>query len=415
MDTEITIERLGHQGDGVAEGPIFAPRTLPGERVSGILNGTRLSDVRVVTPSDDRVRPPCRHAKACGGCQLQHASTRFVASWKEDIVRTALAAQGLAPAFHTMHTSPPATRRRATFAARRTKKGAMVGFHGPASDVIVENPDCQLVDPAILAGRACVEALAVVGGSRKGALAASITTSRGGLDVTVSGGKPLDGPLRITLAQVADQFGLARLAWEGETVVTRSQPAQSFGAALVVPPPGAFLQATPEGEAALVTGVTQAVGAAARVVDLFSGCGTFALPLAQSSEVHAVESEGDMLEAMDLAWRATQGLKRLSTETRDLYRRPLLIDELARFEAAVLDPPRAGAEAQVAELAKAKLPVIAYVSCNPVTFARDARHLTQAGYQLDWIQVVDQFRWSVHIELVSRFSWPEGAKNPGLR
>ena len=187
----------------------------------------------------------------------------------------------------------------------------------------------------------------------------------------------------------------------------RTPPVQRFGGAKVTPPPGAFLQATPHGEASLVSAVSEAVGGARHVIDLFAGCGTFSLPLAQKSEVHAIEGDAAMTAALDQGWRMAKGLKPVTTETRDLYRRPLLPDEMAKTDAVVLDPPRAGAEAQVAEIAKAMPPVVAYVSCNPVTFSRDAATLVSAGYSLDWLQVVDQFRWSSHVELVARFTAPE--------
>ncbi len=398
------IERLGHQGDGVAEGPVFAPRTLPGEVVTGQLTDTRLSDIRIDMPSSHRVQAPCRHYKSCGGCQLQHADDGFVADWKGGVVAQALAAQGLQAPMRAIQTSPPASRRRASFAVKRTKKGALVGFHGRASDTIVDVPDCHLVRPSLLQARAGFADLARLGGSRKGALSVTVTDSLEGLDVAVAGGKPLDGPLESALAQVAGQLGLARLAWDGEVIAQRAPPDQPFGPARVTPPPGAFLQATAEGEAALLAAVQEIVGDARRVVDLFAGCGTFSLPLAARAEVHAVEGERVMMRALDHGWRHAQGLKQVTTEPRDLFRRPLMPDELARFDAAVIDPPRAGAEAQVAELAQAQLPVIAYVSCNPVTFARDAKTLVQAGYSLNWVQVVDQFRWSSHVELAAGFS-----------
>lgn len=404
MTQEITITRLGHQGDGIAPGPVYVPRTLPGEVVSGTPEGDRLADMRVVTPSPHRVAPPCRHYRACGGCQLQHASDGFVAEWKQEVVRAALAAQGIEAAMRPVHTSPPRSRRRATIAVRRTKKGALAGFHGRASDVITEIPDCQLLDPALLAAVPVGEALAMLGGSRKGVMAVTLTLSDAGLDVAVRGGKPLDGPLEVALGQLAEAQGLARLAWEGEVIAMRHPPTQRFGKAAVAPPPGAFLQATRDGEQALLAAVQETVAGARRVADLFAGCGTFALPLAETAEVHAVEGESEMTAALDQGWRRAAGLKRVTTEARDLFRRPLLPDELAAFDAVVLDPPRAGAEAQVAELARAKPPVIAYVSCNPVTFARDAKTLVQAGYRLNWVQVVDQFRWSAHVELAAAFS-----------
>lgn len=404
MTQTFTINRLGHQGDGIADGPVYATRTLPGEVVSGTLNGQVLTDIRVESPSDQRVKAPCRHYKACGGCQLQHAADDFVADWKVAVVRNALAAQGLDALMRPIHTSPERSRRRATIAVRRTKKGTLAGFHGRASDTINEIPDCHLLDPALIAAIPVAEALALLGGSRKGVLAVTLTLSEGGLDVAVKGGKPLDGPLELALAQATEKHGLARLSWEGEVIAMRHAPVQRFDGAAVVPPPGAFLQATKEGEQALLQAVLQATQGAKRVVDLFAGCGTFSLPLAQTAEVYAVEGESAMTDALDQGWRRAQGLKKVTTEARDLFRRPLMPDELKPYDAVVLDPPRAGAEAQTAELAQAKPPVIAYVSCNPVTFARDAKTLVNAGYTLEWVQVVDQFRWSSHTELAARFA-----------
>ena len=403
MQTEIIIERLGHQGDGIAPGPVFAARTLPGETVTGELDGSHLRDIRIVTPSVDRVQPPCRHYKSCGGCQLQHASEEFTANWKLEFAQSALLAQGLETEFRPILTSPPRTRRRATLAARRTKKGALAGFHGKASGTITEIPDCHLLDPALIAALPMVEALASQFGSRKGELAVTVTVSLAGLDVSVSGGRQLDGPLRMGLAQFAEATGIARLAWDQEMIAMRQPPVQKFGPASVVPPPGAFLQATPEGEAALLASVLEIVGSADKVVDLFAGCGTFALPLTKTAEVHAVEGDRDMTDALDKGWRAVGGLKKLTSEARDLFRRPLMPDEFKRVDAVVIDPPRAGAEAQIRELAQSGVPVIAHVSCNPVTFARDARVLVDAGYDLEWVQVVDQVRWSVHTELVGAF------------
>lgn len=402
--TTYEIERLGHQGDGIAEGPVFAPGALPGEEVSGTLEGQRLNDMRIVRPSENRVSPPCRHYKSCGGCSLQHASDAFVAEWKVEIVRGALAAYGIDAPFLPIATSPAHARRRATFTARRTKKGAMAGFHAKGSDVLIEVPGCELLHPGLMAGLPVAEALALHAASRKGTLSVAACVSLGGLDVHVTGGRELDGPLRMMLAQLAEAHDLARLSWDDETVAQRQAPAQAFGAARVIPPPGAFLQATAEGEAALLADVTAAVDGASRIVDLFAGCGTFALPLSSHAQVHAVEGDAAMTEAMEAGWRQALRLKTLSVEARDLFRRPLLPDELARFDAAVLDPPRAGAEAQVAELCHAKVARLGYVSCNPVTFARDANTLLGAGYHLHALRVVDQFRWSSHIELVGQFS-----------
>lgn len=402
----VTIDRLGHLGHGIAPGPIYVPGTLPGEVVEGTLEGDRLLDPKIVTPSPDRVKPPCRHARACGGCQLQHASDSFVAQWKQQVVETALAGQGLTASFLPLMTSPPSSRRRATLSARRTKSGVLIGFHARASDTIAEIPDCQLLHLGVLAAFPGLQALVLAGGSRTTELSLQVTLTRGGPDVVVTGGKPLDAALWMDLARLVETHGFSRLTWDGETVALRDRPALTMGHATVVPPAGSFLQATTEGESALLAAVRHALGPQKRVVDLFSGVGTFTLPLAEIMEVHAVEGDTAMTKALDLAARNTPNLHRISTETRDLFRRPLEPDELLTFTGAVIDPPRAGAEAQTATLAASKVPVIAAVSCNPVTFARDAKTLTDKGYRLDWIQVVDQFRWSTHIELVARLSRP---------
>lgn len=398
---ELTIERLGHLGEGIASGPIFVPMSLPGEVVSGVIEGKSLTDVKIVTPSSARVSPKCRHFKACGGCSLQHAADDFVAEWKVEVVKNALSAKGLSAEFLPIQTSAPHSRRRASFSARRTKKGVLVGFHARASHNIIELSECMVLAPELLNARQTVEKLALIGSSRKGELSVLVTTSLSGLDFAVTNGKPLDTDMRISLAQIAEASQAARISWEGEVIVSRHQPEQLMGNAKVVPPPGSFLQATQEGQTALVHAVMKIVEGSERVVDLFSGCGTFSLPAAVNSLVHAVEGDRAMTEAMDKAWRRSIGLKGMSFEARDLFRRPLQPDELNAFSAAIIDPPRAGAEAQIATLAKSSIRRIAMVSCNPVTFARDAKTLSDNGFNIDWVQVVDQFRWSPHIELAA--------------
>ena len=240
------------------------------------------------------------------------------------------------------------------------------------------------------------------------------TVAEGGVDLSVSGGKPLDQGLFSALSDVAERHGLARISWDGELALSLHPALQRFDDLAIEPPSGGFLQATAAGERALRALVTEAVGEPRRLLDLFAGSGTFALPLARRAEVHAVEGDPAMLAALDRGWRRAPGLHRLTTEARDLFRRPLLADELRGYDAVVIDPPRAGAQAQTAALAAAGVPVIASVSCNPVSFARDAQVLVAAGYRLDWIHVVDQFRWSPHIELVARFIAPGGPAGPVL-
>ncbi|WP_166417723.1 class I SAM-dependent RNA methyltransferase [Cochlodiniinecator piscidefendens] len=401
-----TIERLGHQGDAIAAGPIFVTGALPGEEVEGDVVGDRMIAPKIITPSADRVKPPCSHAKSCGGCSLQHASDAFVEDWKQGVVDTALIAQGVEAKAACIKTSPPRSRRRASLSGKRTKKGAIVGFHGRASGTVIEVPNCTLLHPDLMDIIPVLQEMTVLGASRKGEASFTIAQTLNGVDVLVRDVKPADTPLRMELAQLAGKAGLSRLTWEDELIAGRAPAYQMFGKASVAPPPGAFLQATREGEQALLAPVLDALDGAKKVVDLFAGSGTFSLPAAETAEVHAVESEGNMLSALDTGWRQAKGLKRVTTETRDLFRRPLMPDEFKFVDAVIIDPPRAGAEAQIKELAKSDVPVIAMVSCNPVTFARDARLLVGAGYSLGSITVVDQFRWSPHVELVASFTKP---------
>lgn len=401
--TQIEITRLGHHGDGIAAGPIFAAKTLPGEIIEGDVTGDRILSPSIVTPSPDRVKPPCAHFKTCGGCALQHASDDFVAGWKSDVVSTALSHQGVDVPISEVFTSPDQSRRRATFAGRRTKKGVLVGLHGRASGTLVPVPNCKLMTQNIMQAMPAFEALVLAGGSRRGEMAITVTDSDAGLDVSVVEGKELDMALRSNLAAVVREHGIIRLSWNGDEVVQETRPYLAFGRARLVPPPGAFLQATRHGEQTLIALMKEAVSGAERVVDLFAGCGTFALPMSEFAEVHAVEGEHSMLESLSDAWKTAPGLKPVTVATRDLFRQPLLPDELKKFDAAIIDPPRAGALAQTGELAKSNLRSIGFVSCNPVTFARDAKTLVEAGFEVEWLHVVDQFRWSPHVEIAAKF------------
>lgn len=400
-----TIERLGRRGDGVATGPdgrALAPLVLPGEVIEGDAIEGRIGNSRILTPSVDRVRPVCGHYRACGGCSLMHASDDFTTRWKRQVVETALAAQGIAAQVQAVHVSPPRSRRRAVFSGRRTKKGALVGFHARASDVIVDLADCHVIRPEIQAALPLLRQIVSVGASRNAELSLAVIHGPAGLDVAVTGGKPMAPDLLQALAALAENADLARLDWGGESI-TRRAPALPIGRALVVPPPGAFLQATAEGEAALRTAVLQIVQGAGRIVDLYSGIGTFSLPLAESAQVHAVEGLTAPLTALDAGWRAASGLQSITTETRDLVRRPLLADELDKFDAIVIDPPRAGAAEQARQIAASNVRKIAFVACDPVNFASDARILADGGFELSRLLMVDQFRWSPHVETVAEF------------
>lgn len=395
----VTITRLNAAGLGIGDDGRAYPRTLPGEVIDA---GS--GSARIETPVPERVSPPCRHFKSCGGCALQHGADAFVADWKTSVIEAGLAARGLTTTMRQIQTSPPHARRRAVLHGKRTKSGAMIGFHARASDLLIDVPDCQLLHPKIKDAFPALEALTVLAASRKGELDLAICTSKNGLDLDIRGAKPVDPGMITSIAHVAETFGFARIAVEGDVIALRAPPLQMFGTIGVVPPPGAFLQATQHGQDALIAAVQEAVGPSERVTDLFAGCGTFALPLSRTAEVWALEGAEDLIEALDHAWRQAEGTHMLKSTRRDLFRRPVLAQELKGYEAAIIDPPRAGAEAQHIELAASAIKRVAAVSCNPVTFARDAEILVRAGFRLDWVQPVDQFRWSSHIELAAQFT-----------
>lgn len=401
MASVVRIERLGREGDGIA-GSHRIPFALPGELWRPGLEPLLLE------PADERVTPPCPHFGVCGGCTLQHAEADWLARWKAGTVVRALAAQGIEAEVRPTMTSPPGSRRRAVLAGRRTRKGALVGLHERKSEGLVEIPHCRVLKPAILAALPALEELARIAASRSSEVQFVVTAGPNGIDVDVRGGQPLDFERSAAVAATARSAALARLSWDRAPVVVTRPPWVEMGRALVVPPPGAFLQATEHGEAALVSAVQGIVGDAGRVIDLFAGCGTFALPLGETAHVVAVEGERAMLDALASGTRLVKGLRPVLTLARDLFRRPLLAAELdsalGRDGAVVIDPPRAGAEAQCRELAQSGVVRVASVSCNPATFARDARVLLDGGFRLEWVQPVDQFLWSGHVELVAAFT-----------
>ncbi|MFK7876919.1 MAG: class I SAM-dependent RNA methyltransferase [Paracoccaceae bacterium] len=401
--TQLKIKELGRQGDGIAEGPVFVPRTLPGELIDGDVIEGRVENAKIIEPSADRIKPVCRHFKTCGGCLMQHASDAVLADWKQNIVADVFASQGLTPQFRTIEVSPPKSRRRAKYTARRTKNGAMAGFYARRSDVLVDVIDCPLVVPMLDGAPDLARDLAKVGTSRKGEISVQCTATRDGMDVAVTGGKPFDQSLTQDLPKLAAQHNVVRLIWNGELVAQSAQPVHRLGQAEMPLPQGAFLQATDHGEQILQARVAEAVGGASHIVDLFSGCGTFALYLANTAPVLSVESDKAMTRACQEAANHAGLIHPVKAISRDLFDNPLTPQDLSKYDAVVLDPPRAGALAQVKELAASNIPVIAYVSCDPTTFTRDAKILTDAGYVFDWVQVVDQFRWSAHVELVGRF------------
>lgn len=409
-EIDIDIHALGAQADGLAdvEGEtLYVPYVLPGERVRVTTEGGgRAALLKVVTPSPERVSPACRHFTRCGGCSIQQLVPAGYAVWKREQVEAALRARGIETEVAPLLLTAPRSRRRATFAATRTKKGVTVGYYERGSHEIVAISECPLVVPEIEQFVAQLGELVLPGLSRRTRASILVTSTLNGLDVAVTGGKPLDGPLRAELGQRAQVADVARLSWDDEILAERRLPEIDLSGLRVGLPVKGFLQPTAEGETALVRLVREGVGRARHVVDLFAGCGTFSAALAGKASVHAVEGEKKALAALERAVRRQGpdlGLKPVTIETRDLARRPLLADELKKFDAIVIDPPRAGAFAQAEEIARSDVPLVVSVSCNPATFARDARALLDGGYRLEGVTPIDQFLWSAHVELVGIF------------
>ncbi|MBI3454094.1 MAG: class I SAM-dependent RNA methyltransferase [Rhodospirillales bacterium] len=411
---ELSIETLGAQGDGIAAlggDQIFVPFTLPGERVVVRRAGVRHAlPVEWRTRAADRAEPPCPHFGACGGCALQHFADPAYAGWKIGLAQQALARAGfddvpLGPLART----PPGARRRAEFVAERAGGRVEIGFHARLRSAVVDIGACPILDPALVALvprlRGCASAL--LGNRRAADILA--TLALGGVEIVVTASPAPDRAQRERLAVIADNLDLARLAWRtgaersAEIIVQRRAFQATFGGVPVDLPPAAFLQASPQGEAAIIRAVVDGLAGAKRIADLYAGCGTLALPLARTARVRAVEGSAEMATALDRAARQAGIGPRLAVETRDLARRPLAGDELAGFDGAVFDPPRDGAAEQAAALAASAIPVVIAVSCNPATFARDARTLAAGGYRLTALAPIDQFLWSPHLELVGVF------------
>ena len=402
----VTVARLGHRGDGVADtgaGPVFVAYGLPGENVLVERDGARGRLVEVEQPSPDRATPFCPYFGTCGGCLAQHMGGATYAAWKLGILEGALRKGRVAAPVAPLVDAHGAGRRRVTFHARVRDGGTHVGYMAAGSHDLVDIAFCPISEPGLAeAPRAALALAQVLERSRK-PLDLQVTASASGLDMDIRGHGALDAQARQRLVEAAAALDLARLSLHGDTIVERRPPLVSMGRARVVPPPGSFLQATAAGEEILSSFVLEGCEGARPVADLFAGCGPFTLRLAETREVRAIDGDGAALAAVDKAARSTPGLRPVTTEARDLFRRPLLPPELERFEAVVMDPPRAGAEAQARQLAAAKVPTVVSVSCDAGTFARDAAILIAGGYGLERVVPVDQFKYSAHLEIVGVF------------
>jgi 23S rRNA (uracil1939-C5)-methyltransferase len=403
----VTIGAIGHRGDGMAQGtdgPIYVPFTLPGERVLIERNGERGRLIDLVQPSPERVQPPRRHFGRCGGCALQMMPLDAARRLKRAFVVGALAQQGLTPDVAETVGVDPSSRRRAVLTAVRVGKRMMVGYHERLSNRIVDIEECPVLAPPLAARlpgiRAVIEPLAQRG--RPVRVIALLT--RAGIDLALESAVPASPGAMPALASLAQSGGIARISFDGEPILSLAEPAIEVSGVKIVPPPGAFVQASAEAEAAMTELVVDHLAGATRVADLFAGVGTFSLALARTASIRAVESSASALDALAAAARRAAGLKRIETERRDLFAFPLAPAELAAFDGVAFDPPRAGAKAQALALAASRVQRVAAISCNPASFARDARTLVDGGYALERVAPVDQFVYSAETEVVGLFA-----------
>jgi 23S rRNA (uracil1939-C5)-methyltransferase len=406
-ETVLEIAAVGAQGDGVSAQGVFVPLTLAGERVRVRRSGDRAELLAVEAASPERVPPPCPHFGDCGGCALQHWAHAPYLAWKLDQLRQSLARVHLEAPVSLAFAAGPGTRRRLALHARRDGKTVILGFKARRTWRVVPIETCTIAHPALVRALPRLRRLAapfLV--SPKSAPTLHVTAASNGIDIDVTGvekpGPSADARARIaTLAAEAD---FARVTLAGETLYQARQVMLRVGPAQIALPPGAFLQATAEAEAAMGDLVTGWAAGARKTADLFCGVGTFAFRLAAQAPVLAADSSAPAIAALKSALATAPGLKPIAAQARDLDRRPILAEELKGVDVAVFDPPRAGAAIQTAELGRSGVGKVIAVSCNAATFARDARILVEAGFKLDQVQVVDQFLWSPHIELVALFN-----------
>jgi 23S rRNA (uracil1939-C5)-methyltransferase len=411
----LDIVEVGARGDGVAEENgqrYFVPFTLPGETVEAEPLGKRGEGItaeliKIMAPSRHREAPPCAHFKVCGGCALQHWRRDAYTAWKVGLITRALKQRGVeAPTFEPPMVGAPGERRRADIVLRRQGRRVVAGFHERASARIVDVGSCVIARPslnALLAPLRAALAEVLVDGTAADVV---VNETDSGLDVLVRPHKRLDLSLdrRQALVDFAGRADLARLSWgdraNAEPVVVRRTPLLRLGDVSVEPPAGAFLQASKRGEQAMRAAVATWTGAAPWLADLFAGVGS--LSLGRTGRLALFESDKPAFSALDAAARKLGG-NRVMAERRDLFRNPLTARELDVFDAVLLDPPRAGAAAQVAELARSKVRRVVYASCDPGSFSRDARRLQEGGYRLEKLLPIDQFLWSGHVELIALF------------
>ncbi len=409
-ESELIIEAMGGEGEGLAQGPAFVPYTLAGERVRARGDGERRDLVEVLRASPERVAPPCPHFGTCGGCALQHWALEPYLAWKVGRLVATLARERIETEIAPPFAAPPGSRRRLTLHARSGRKDeARLGYKMRRSWTLVPVEACAIAAPRLVAAFPALRRLAApLFEHPKSAPSLHLALTDSGIDVEISGVERksggLSGDARMRLAEAAAAGDFARVTLDGEVAYLARQPTVRFGPATVAMSPGAFLQAVAAAEDAMAAFAVQAAAGASRIADLYCGLGAFSFRLAAIAPVLAADSDRAAIAALASAAGSAPGLKGVTAEARDLVRRPMLAAELKRIDTVVFDPPRAGAAEQAAEIARSKASRVVAISCNPATFARDASILIAAGFRLDRLLPVDQFLWSPHIELAASFS-----------
>jgi 23S rRNA (uracil1939-C5)-methyltransferase len=408
VELELTIDRLGARGDGVAAGPegtVFVPFALPGETVRVALQpgSDRGALIEVLAPSPERVDPVCPHFGSCGGCAVQHLRPDAYLAWKREVVAAALRARGIEAEVDPVRPVPLGSRRRASLALRRGDEGVALGYRRARSHDLIDVSVCPVLSPRIVERLPKLkQALApLLDGKREARV--SVTETENGLDVVLEGARPTPAALGVFAGKAA-LLGVARLTAGGESIGPAAMPELSLSGVSVKLPPGGFLQASADAENALIELVREGAGRAKRIADLFAGLGTFTFALARHAAIDAFEAGETAVHALSEAARRTQKLKPVRGFVRDLYRVPLTAKELDTYDAVVFDPPRAGAKAQAETLAKSAVEKLVAVSCDPATLARDLRILADGGYRIERVAPVDQFLFSPHIEIVAHLA-----------
>ena len=410
MERTLHVSSLGRHGDGIAtadgdgeQGRYFVPFALPGERVHAKTVGKRAEILGILEPSSDRIEPFCPHFGSCGGCTSQHLGDASYRAWKHGIVEMALRNRGLEVNVDDLVEAHGDGRRRVTFHVRFAKGRVQVGFMQPRSRDLINLDHCPILVPELGNAPETARLMTAPFASKTQQLDIAITATREGLDCDIRGAGAVDYDIHVALAERADACDIARVSIEGEMILERRKPTLRVGALRVPLPPASFLQATTAGEEILAGLVLSEIGGAKTVADLFCGVGPFALRMAPTAAVYAADSNEAAIAALRDAVRYGEGLKPVDAEVRDLFRNPVYHDDLKRFDAVIFNPGRAGAEAQAKEIAASIVPLVVCVSCDPASLARDAKILTDGGYQFERVTPVDQFKYSPHIESVAVF------------